>query len=136
MTLKVDARPWGWMHVDGDEAFGPYDSKEAAIAAAREMFGIGEDEVFDLRIGRCNYAIPAQHVSLDMENLLEAMDQIALDTDYSFAEGPIFEVKPGMKHSAQVALDEALENWAARFVTSDMWFLADDQVETVGKKEA
>lgn len=68
--LADDTRQWCYLHDrDSEEAFGPFESREAAIAAARKH------GLRSIVLSRCNWADPGDcDVIGDQRDLLEKLD--------------------------------------------------------------
>jgi len=124
-----DATKWGWMW-DGDEdAHGPFDSREEALADANaKLVDIGDAFSATVMLGHCRYADPVDSIDMEVDHVLDMMDQRAGENDFGWYDDEIFEAK-GTKVDAQKALTACLEGWAREWVETSVWTL--DEVDRV-----
>jgi hypothetical protein len=80
---------WGWMQTHSDRAYGPFDSREEAVADAdAHDYSPNDGIVF----GRCVWADP-ESVLPSMDEFVEKLDESAYDNDFSFWEDEVFDVR-------------------------------------------
>ena len=124
-----DNRKWCWL-ASGfiDEAFGPFESKEDAIADARKATSAWALDGFPrITLARCNFADPAEELAdgacrLLMEGLEESCDEVLRNP-----VGPTFELKD---EASIDDLDSLIRDWLRKNVKA-VWFSCDrDTFET------
>lgn len=116
---------WGWMWEHADFAEGPFDSREEAIADARASME-AEQTIDRVILGHVVCADPTAYLDDNLESHLERMDEAAReDTEFSEADGEIFEAREG----AAEALTAALKAWALEYLYTGIWSLS--EVETL-----
>ncbi len=134
--MTADTRKWCWAESKSSETwYGPFDTREAAIAEANGTLG---DEFEQFVISRCNYADVAQ-VARDwaesfepLEDLNDATDEELQDYDdgetYAYVAGEV----DGQRAKRELA--ELIVEWAKRNVKT-RWFSVDnDAIETIERK--
>jgi len=117
---------WGWMRAESEEAYGPFASREVALAAAQADVDENPGEESVVILGRCDYVEPVDHIPDNLQDTLEGMDQSAID-GMGLDCDTIHEATDG----AQEALTAALEAWAREWVTSSAWQLAEVERITI-----
>jgi hypothetical protein len=126
--MSVDDRKWGWMEIGAEEAFGPFESRAEAEGDARDHFADeleNEDvESIAFRVGRCEPVIPADRLTIGVDEVLERMEESACDE--LALEDTIFSVR-GTEGEAQAALNDALDEWCREWVQCEHWTLADTE---------
>ena len=114
---------WSWCYPGAEQVDGPFPTREAAIAAAvadhKEQCSEGTSITIEL--GHPRHADPASYVPHDMNRMLEAMDEQASDDAFGWCDDEIFEVARADRVTAEADLRARLEEWAAKWVTSDKW---------------
>jgi len=110
IKLNMDFRKWSYMeHADSDNAGGPYDTEDEAIAAAIESLE-GDSDIGwrEVMIGRCKFVDPVDVVTsvIDLDELVERMNEYAYDNCFSY-DDDFFDINDhGEKHGAKNALKE------------------------------
>jgi hypothetical protein len=122
----------GWSEPEGDYARGPFETMEEIIEDVRDY--LNPDRDIEIEVGQCMYAMAENYINDDVDEVLERMDEHALDNEFGFYDDEIFNIM-GDKEEAQKALTEALTAWARKYVTSSVWCLEKTELITVkGKK--
>jgi len=111
MTVEKE---WGWSHVGDEIAYGPFESRDAAVANARGQLADAKSLPATIVLGRCCHADPADYLNVD--DLVERMDQQAYDNEFNFTDDPIFSPREGAQ--------AALVVWAREWLNTEaVWHL-------------
>ena len=120
---KPDDRKWCYQLCRDDEtAFGPFDSREEAIREARAEFLEPGGKLY---LSRCDYPDPGDKAPtfFDEDDLLEDMNQQAIDDGEGNVEGDTFEPIKG----AEIGhLNELIKDWCRRNIKA-VWFNVDPE---------
>jgi hypothetical protein len=120
-------KEYGWSEIEGDEARGPFDTKEDCIKDAKEYLNPDRDIVIE--VGECYYADPVCYIKDDLDQTLEDMDEGAVENEFGFWEDEVFEVNE--REKAQEELTEILTKWAKKYVSSSVWCLENTEKVTI-----
>ena len=131
---KVDTRKWCWAtSEDSEEWYGPFDTRERAIAEASATFS--EDEKGTFVISRCNYADVSEAAERWAESL-EPLEDMNDNTDQDlqdYDDGETYEYL-GDPNEANAQLDSVIVTWAKEHIKT-RWFCADgDAMEVIEVK--
>lgn len=116
-----------------EQLYGPYDSREEAIKDATE-----ECECHPLptkvQLGKVKWISPKNYTGIDIDELLESMDQKAMDDNRDLYRGSsgdsqFFDIRGKQKIQAQNELFELLERWSGKWVYERQWTM--DLVEVI-----
>ena len=126
----VTKEQWCYEWQGHEEVQGPFDTWEETLAKASA--DVSENNYRLPRkalVGRVRHADPMESVKVvTLDDVLDDMNDAACDDGFGWAEGPIFDVREG----AAEALKLALQQWAHRWVSSDLWTIKDDHEWTLG----
>ena len=120
-----DRSGYAWAIKGAEHCEGPFETREKAIESATRDYGDMPGTI--ICIGSVSYADPVHYVPTDLDDMLERMDECAVDNEFGFWENEVFEPKPGAKE----ALEQTLKAWASHFVTSQVWTVSFDQEITL-----
>lgn len=135
VTSTLDTRKWCWATSDiSEEWFGPFDTREAAIADAESAGPCIDEKSFS--ISRCNYAVPAD-AAMAWAKTMEPMESMHDHTDEELQDydgGETYDYIDGDGTKAIEELNGLIADWAARNVKA-RWFCCDGAAtETVERK--
>ena len=128
ITNSSDTRKWCWLEsADSEGAFGPFDTREEALADARER-----EEEGTVILGRCNYADPAEELNSQAAGrLMEELEEDCCD-ELRNPEDVTFSLKAGVDVRD---LDKLIRDWLRANVHA-AYFAADgDTYEAVSLEE-
>lgn len=127
MTIQDDTRGWGYS-LDGESFHGPFDTRDAAIADARDTLK-HEDRARDVELCRCDSVDFADSLAAAFraDNLLDAADEDACET-HGCAD-TVFEQNAEARADLEEMLADAGKAWLAKYPCRS-WFDAADR-ETI-----
>jgi hypothetical protein len=118
----MDNRKWGWAQDGSEQADGPYDCREEAIAAAiDDLCSHHAGDRVDVLIGRCepvDVVKTALRVADYDRNILDDMEESQID-NFTWHDDAIFEVKNEKR--AREMWNALVELWASAYVYSNLW---------------
>lgn len=119
---------WCWQYVDGGY-HGDYPTREGAIHAARMELDVEPGTGVKVKVGRQVDFVPRDFVpEQDLDEFLGTMDSLLEDNESISSDGPMFEVREGAtSEQATAALLAVMEAWAAEWLTTTMFKMADGE---------
>lgn len=126
MTDVVSKEEWCWSGPDEECARGPFASRDAALAHARDLCAFIITKVWVGRVVRLDPASAVPDINTMIMGLL--IDDMSVTARKGFGfEDPGFDLDEG----AEYALLLTLRKWANENVTSKDWRMADEHEEVV-----
>jgi hypothetical protein len=117
MVSKAKEKEFCWREKNGERAYGPFPSREAALEDARDLYHGDDRAPKSVMIGSCHYAFAPKYVP-DFYDVIERIEEVAWDDSFSFWDnGEIFDVADGAKE----AYDKMLRAWAEKYLSSTVW---------------
>jgi hypothetical protein len=116
---------WAWRETDGEEVFGPFESRETAVVAAREYLNPDPncENRAEILVGPIVRLRAEDVVGEDLGCMLYSLNE-ALGPEF---EGYEITAKPG----ADSALLDALKAWAAEWCECSAWVMDEEKAERV-----
>ena len=122
MTEKDE---WAWYVPHHGQAYGPFKSRDEAIADARRYFSASTTATTlpTIVVGKTDTVDPAEWFDADIDNLLEQADERLadnIDTDDA-----VFSVADASRVEAQKELNDFFDAWVRKWVHCAMgWYVA------------
>jgi len=115
--FEAPSTQYGWMEMNSTEAFGPYDSREEALAQAKVSRNPGTEIILGIArpFSAGTYA--------DLDTVVEAMEELALDEDYSWRDDPCDDPLFAIEDDDRALATTELRAWANRWFKKDTWRL-------------
>lgn len=122
-----DTRAWGWRD-ESDKEHGPFSSREEALNDIAEYFEESGPN-HRVEVGRVHVLKAKDHVSVDIDRLLEEADDNAFD-EYGWDESRLFDfaVADTVGEAVQ-ELHAFIEAWVEKYLenTTGYWVLEDEE---------
>jgi len=140
--LKEDAPQWAWAEDTNDHAEGLFDSRQEAIDDVQQWVNENATGPVKVRVAMVHFADPKGDLYFDVDEMLERMDGVAVDNDFSWCESEIYYVQDPVTHKgvmhdspeyrqADEELREVLWQWAKKWITSDKWVMGEGELLTL-----
>jgi hypothetical protein len=119
---------WGWREVEGDEVFGPYDTRELAIAEA--SLYLSPEQPTPIVVGNCLYANPENYIVDEIDYILVYMEDKAMqEGSFGHVEDELFYAAD--KEEAAADLTSMMKEWSKKHILSSSWILSNEETVDV-----
>ena len=129
---------YAWLERYGDEAHGPFATRDAAIADARATLAADDPanptaSGAEITVGPVEHLDPSGYVKLDMDLAADNAADAAGDDDWGWPGEVDITIRGGSdsRRAAQDALNDALRAWAREWLASETWRMTTDGTEDV-----